>query len=132
MEPSTLFETTKTAFACFQAQGKRCHYPSNLKKDALTLLAHYPELTLCAALGITHTSLRNWLKNKNQQANSSPVFMRLSLDEQPPIQTNVVDERISLTLHLPHKLSLSLPEQSVKTTVQFVCALIKEFDQCSL
>ena len=132
MELSALFEITKSSFAHLQAQGKRCHYPDNLKEDALKLLSHYPEPTLCAALGITHTSLRNWRKDKNQQENPSPTFMRLSLDEQPSILTSVVDKSTPLTLHLPHRLSLSLPEQSVKKTAQFVCALIKEFDQCSI
>ena len=132
MERSKLFETTKTAFACFQAQGKRCNYPDNLKKDALKLLTHYPEKTLCTALGITSVSLRHWLKNKNQPKNSAPTFMRLNLDEPPPIQKTVVDEALPLILHLPHHLSLSLPIQSVKKTVQLVCALIKEFDSCSI
>ena len=43
MEPLTLFETTKAAFARFKAQGNRCHYPKNLKEDALKLLTHYSE-----------------------------------------------------------------------------------------
>jgi len=144
MEPSTLFETTKAAFARFKAQGNRCHYPNNLKADALKLLEHYSDSSLCAAFGVTRVSLRNWRKDNNQQANSSPTFMTLDLDEPEPepesksgsdsesLLPKVTRNAVALTLHLPHQLSLSLPEQSVKKTVQFVCALIKEFDSCCI
>ncbi len=136
MEPSILFETTKAAFARFKAQGNRCHYPKNLKEDALKLLAYYSESTLCAALGVTTVSLRNWRKEKNQQANSSPAFMTLDIDDFDEsvsrLLPNVTQNTVALTVHLPHQLSLSLPEQSVKKTVHFVCALIKEFDSCCI
>ncbi len=136
MELSALFETTKAAFARFKAQGNRCHYPKNLKEDALKLLAHYSESTLCAALGVTYVSLRNWRKEKNQPTNPSPTFMTLDLDELDEsasrLFSKVAHHTVALTVHLPHQLSLSLPEQSVKNTVHFVCALIKEFDQCLL
>lgn len=136
MEPSILFETTKAAFARFKAQGNRCHYPKNLKEDALKLLAYYSESTLCAALGVTTVSLRNWRKEKNQQTNSSPAFMTLDIDDFDEsvsrLLPNVTQNTVALTVHLPHQLSLSLPEQSVKKTVHFVCALIKEFDSCCI
>jgi hypothetical protein len=132
MEVLTLFEKTKTAFAYFQAQGQRCNYPNNLKEDALRLLAHYPKPTLCAALGITHTSLRNWLKNKKERTNSLPTFMTLDLEGSESVLPKIIHNTVTLTLHLPHQLSLSLPEQSVKKAVQFVCALIKEFDSCCI
>lgn len=136
MEPSTLFETTKAAFVRFKAQGNRCHYPKNLKEDALKLLAHYSESTLCAALGVTYVSLRNWRKEKNQQAKPSPAFMTLDIDDFDEsvsrLLPKVTQNTVALTVHLPHQLSLSLPEQSIKNTVHFVYALIKEFDQCSI
>ena len=136
MEPSTLFETTKAAFARFKAQGNRCHFPKNLKEDALKLLAHYSESSLCDALGVTMASLRNWHKNRNQQKNPSPTFMTLDLDEldesASPLLPKAVHNTVILTLHLPHQLSLSLPEQSVKKAVHFVCTLIKEFDSCCI
>lgn len=136
MEPSTLFEATKVAFARFKTQGNRCHYPKSLKEDALKLLAHYSESTLCTALGVTYVSLRNWRKEQNQQTNSSPAFMTLDIDELDEsvsrLLPKVTHSTVTLTVHLPHQLSLSLPEQSVKKTVHFVCALIKEFDSCLL
>jgi predicted Abi (CAAX) family protease len=132
MEPSVLFERTKAAFAHFQTQGRRCNYPENLKTDALKLLGHYAEATLCAALGITYVSLRNWRKNKNQKTTPSPTFMTLDLDDSALLLSKKVENTVTLTVHLPHQLSLSLPEQSVKQTVQFVFALIKEFDSCLL
>lgn len=136
MEPSALFETTKAAFARFKAQGNRCHYPKNLKDDALKLLAHYSESTLCVALGVTTVSLRNWRKEKNQPTNPSPAFMTLDIDELDESVSRLLPKMthntVTLTVQLPHQLSLSLPEQSVKKAVQFVCALIKEFDSCCI
>lgn len=134
MEPSILFKTTQAAFSRFRAQGTRCHFPNDLKADALKLLEHYSESSLCAALGVTRVSLHNWRKNKNQQANASPTFMTLDLDEpeSASLLPEVTHNTVTLTLQLPHQLSLSLPEQSVKKTVQFVCALIKEFDSCCI
>lgn len=132
MEPSTLFEATKTAFARFKIQGNRCHYPYKLKEDALKLLEHYSESILSAALGVTRVSLRNWRKDKSQKANASPTFMTLDLEESESLPPKVVHNTVALNIHLPHQLSLSLPEQSVKKAVQFVCALIKELDQCSI
>lgn len=133
MEPSTLFETTKTAFSRFQASGKRFNYPQGLKDDAIKLLMHYSESTLTGALGITRVSLRNWQKEKNQKTTSSPTFMSLDideLDESVSQSLSKADNTVTLTVNLPHQLSLSLPEQSVKKAVYFVCALIKEFKQC--
>jgi len=132
MEPSALFETTKAAFAHFQAQGHRINYPENLKADALKLLGHYSEATLCAALGITYVSLRNWRKDKNQKTTPCPTFMTLDLDDSEIFLSKKVENTVALTVHLPHQLSLSLPEQSVKKSVQFVCTLIKEFNSCLL
>lgn len=129
MELSTLFETTKTAFASFQAQGKRCHYPDHLKENALTLLPHYSEQTLCSALGVTHVSLRSWLKDKNQRAKPPLTFMTLDIDTPEPLPKKN-DNTVSLIVHLPHQLSLSLPSQSVKKAVEFVSALVKEFEPC--
>ena len=136
MEPSTLLEATKAAFARFKAQGNRCHYPKKLKDEVLKLLAHHSESSLCDALGITRVTLRNWRKEKNQHTNSSPYFMTLDIDDFDEsvsrLLPNVTQNTVALTVHLPHQLSLSLPEQSVKKTVHFVFALIKEFDSCLL
>ena len=38
MERQELFEKTKTAFADRQAKNKRCHYPDELKRDAIMSL----------------------------------------------------------------------------------------------
>lgn len=135
MEPSTLLETTKTAFSRLQAAGRRFNYPQGLKDDAIKLLMHYSESTLSAALGITRVSLRNWHKEKNQKTTSSPTFMRLDideLDESVSRSLSKADNTVTLTVNLPHQLSLSLPEQPVKKAVYFVCTLIKEFDTCLL
>lgn len=132
MEASILFETTKTAFSRFKAHGNRCHYPNNLKEDALKLLTHYSESTLCTALGVTRVSLRNWRKDKDRNSNVSPTFMTLDLDDDGLLPPKVTHESVKLSLHLPHQLSLSLPEQSIKRTVQLICALIKEFDSCCI
>ncbi len=129
MELSSLFETTKTAFAHFQASGKRFNYPKELKDDALKLLTHYSESTLCAALGVSHVSLRNWRKDKKQPTHSSSRFLTLDFDEGALATPKGLDDTISLTVNLPHPLSLSLPEQSVKKAVQFICALMKEFER---
>ena len=133
MESVTLFETTKAAFERFKTHGNRCHYPNHLKHDALKLLSHYSESALCSALGVSRVSLRNWKKDKSQENKASPTFMTLDLDEleltpRPKVTSNAPP----LVLHLPHQLSLSLPEQSLKKTAQFIYALVKEFDICLL
>lgn len=129
MEPSILFETTKAAFARFKMQGNHCHYPNDLKNDALKLLAHYSESALSAAFGITRVSLRNWRKDKDQPTKPSPTFLTFDLDEDELIPPKVVEPTIAFTVHLPHQLSLSLPEQSVKKAIHFIHALMKEFDR---
>ena len=129
MELSTLFETTKTTFARFQASGKRFNYPQSLKDDALKLLTHYSELTVSEALGVTRVSLRNWRREKTQQTSACSTFLTLELDDDELALPKVVDPAIAFTVHLPHQLSLSLPEQSVKKAVQFIGALMKEFER---
>lgn len=129
MEPSILFETTKAAFAHFKTHGNRCHYPNDLKNDALKLLAHYSESTLSAALGVTHVSLSNWRRDKTQQTSVSSTFLTLDLDDDELMLPKVVDPTIAFTVHLPHQLSLSLHEQSVKKAIPFIYALVKEFDR---
>jgi len=128
MDSVTLFEETKAAFARFKTDGNRCHYPNDLKNDALKLLSHYSESTLSAALGVTRVSLSNWRKDKDQPTKPSPTFLTFDLDEDKLIP-KAVDPTIAFTVHLPHQLSLSLPEQSVKKAIHFIHALMKEFDR---
>lgn len=129
MEPSALFESTKTAFSRLKAAGRGFNYPEGLRNDAASLLEHYSESALSTALGISRVSLRNWRRDKNQTMKVSPTFLTLDLDEDRLVMPKSPNDTIAFTVNLPHQLSLSLPEQSVKKAVQFICALMKEFER---
>lgn len=131
MNLTELYESTKERFTEFQAQGKKYYYPVRLKESALKLLAHYSLQSLAKALGVTDKTLRNWQKaTQHKQPIKSPEFISLTLPEN--MQSKTDSPQAGLSLQLPHGLSLTLPEQSASKTAQLICALVKEFSQCSI
>ena len=130
MERQELFEKTKTAFADRQAKNKRCHYPAELKRDAITLLGYYPIGMLCQSLGITEDRLNGWINTENQQDMPAPNFMKLMLGDSVPELTS--SETVTLTFNLPYQCSLSFSKQPVKSAISLICALLREAASCSI
>lgn len=132
MTLSALYESTKSSFAKHQSQGKRYHYPAELKEAALKLLSHYSAQNLSKALGITDTTLHNWLKAKQQKQDAiCTEFVPVSITDVQPILSSGAISHV-LTITLPHGLSLILPEQPVSLTAQLIGALVKELASCSI
>lgn len=132
MERRELFEKTKTAFADLQTRNKRCQYPAHLKKDAITLLEHYPVSSLCKNLGITEDRLKRWMDTNSQRYASIPNFMEVTLSDDVPISAPIDHETVTLTLNLPHQCSLSFSHQPVKSVTSLVCAILRELVPCSI
>jgi len=56
--------------------------------------------------------------------------MTLDIDDSEMPLIKKMSSAVTLTVHLPNRLSLSLSEQPVRQVVQFVSALVKEFEPC--
>jgi transposase-like protein len=139
LEPSIFYESTIKRFSQYRLRNnKTTCYPEELKEAALSLLNHYPTVKVAQGLGVTATTLRNWLKTKSQEASSSQAeFVPLMFAEPliscaPIVQEKANAMHLPLTLHLPHGLRLILPEQAIQETARLIKALVKEFSECSI
>lgn len=132
MEPSRLLAQTIQAFAELQNEGRPKSYPRHLRSLAITLLTDYTIDELSESLNITTRTLQNWLRDRDAEQNSAPpaTFIPLNLAEAKP--GKISESPVQLRLKLPHNLELILPEQKLSKTANLICALVKEFDQCSI
>ena len=126
----SLHDETRVAFDKWHNLGNKRGYPSpELKKMALNLLNHYSHSQVSAAAGICPRTLKKWeksyLQDKTsvQDANFIPIVL-----PQDTKQSTEVNVSPPLTLNLPNNLQLIICEQSSKRAIQFIYALVKEFE----
>ena len=129
MDP--LLKETQEAFTKWRAAHKRqCPVKKDLKKKALILLEQYPLLTVSEATGVAQKTLSHWKDAVDLQKESGISFISLPLETTIPIKdcaVNDVNKYTELLLTLPGDLQLTLPNQSLDKTIQFIHALSKEF-----
>lgn len=129
-------------FSAFQSGGQRHHYPRHLKLAVISLMTHYPLEFLSGHLSVSIATLRKWKSNHQSVQESVQVFehqfVPLELERAEPVSHPSSQhcaqpmEMDGLTVCLPNGLSLQLPKQALKQTTQFLHALVKEFDACSI
>jgi hypothetical protein len=132
MDFQALLGKTKASFSTHQSTGNRYHYPDSLKRDAVTLLKHYPPQLLSREFCISVKSLRNWQVGDQATKTESTRFVPLKLTDDNQVACIAPLPPHSITLKLPHNLELILPEKSIEESVQFVCRFIEEFSRCSI
>lgn len=131
MEIQTLYEQTRLAFTELRRAGRPKGYPAHLRKQALTLLDYYTPQILSESFGVTTKTLQNW-QRAAIDCDIKPEMDFVPLHLSPATSCQSEDISTELRLKLPHGLELIMPQQSFSNTTQLICALVKEFDQCSI
>ena len=140
---SQLLDVQK-AFADWRGQGHRNRYKNPvLRAKAVKLLETHSPCVVSKALGITVQTLKAWQKSDqtdcssssvNQAFMSMPMPMPMSMPMPMPEACHQIDANSEptsprLQLSLPNGIAVTLSEQPLSATVEFICALSKEFSQ---
>ena len=126
---------TQEVFLAWRAKGHRNRYKNvTLRKQAVNLLEDHPCSVVSKALGVTAQTLKAWQKTINAQSidnKVNPEFIPIKLNES---HSAVLSQKTSpsLTLSLPNGMTLTLSEQALSTTLEFICALSQEMKPCSI
>ena len=103
-QSSTLsVSTVSDNFTQWRQSGVSRHQtPTELRQQALSLLAHYPKSEICSALNIPHSALKNWISRHGNDESLTALsaghdngFVSLPLDQHIPMALETDSENSS-------------------------------------